>query len=399
MISVEEARERILAELVPLAAEVVALSDAWGRVASRDIRARLTQPPADVSAMDGYAIRVADGTRGARLRVIGEAPAGRPFEGALGSAEAVRVFTGSFIPAGADAVLLQEDARRDGDIVTVGEPVQTGRHIRRMGKDFAVGDVLVPAGRRMTPRDVGLAAAGNHPWIEVHQRPQVVLLATGDEIVFPGEAIPHGGIVSSNVHALAAMVRAVGGLATVLPIAPDDEAAIGAAVRAASRADMLVTTGGASVGDYDLVQSGLASQGMTLDFWKIAMRPGKPLMHGRIGRTPVLGLPGNPVSAFICGMLFVVSALRLLSGESGLEPPSTRAVLGSSLPANDRRADFLRASLRPGDPPVAIPAAVQDSSMLATLAHSDALIIRPPFAPALDAGSEVEVLCFAALGV
>ena len=399
MISVEQARERILAELAPLPAEVVALSDAWGRVASRDILARLTQPPGDVSAMDGYAIRAADGTPGALLRVVGEAPAGHPFEGAVGWAEAVRIFTGSLMPAGADAVLLQEDAGRNGDFVTVGERVQTGRHIRRMGSDFALGDVLVPAGRRMTPRDVGLAAAGNHPWIEVHRQPRVVLLGTGDEIVFPGEAIPDGGIVSSNVHALAAMVRAVGAVATILPVAPDDEAAIGAAAQAAFRVDMLVTTGGASVGDYDLVQSGLASQGMTLDFWKIAMRPGKPLMHGRIGRTPVLGLPGNPVSAFICAMLFMLPALRLLSGESALEPPTKRAVLGGSLPANDRRADFLRASLRPGDPPVAIPAAVQDSSMLATLAHSDALILRAPFAPALNAGSEVEVLCFAALGL
>src|SRR5271166_5080445 len=391
MISVEEARERILAGLVPLAAEIVALSEAWGRVAARDVRARLMQPPADVSAMDGYAVRAADGVLGARLRVIGAAPAGHPFAGLVGPGQAVRIFTGGVVPDGADSILLQEDAASDGDSVTVNEAVREGRHIRRAGKDFAVGDVLVSAGRRMTPRDVGLAAAGNHPW--------VVLLATGDEIVFPGEAIPQGGIVSSNVHALAAMARAAGALPTILPVAPDDEAAIGAAADAAVRADLLVTTGGASVGDHDLVQSGLAARGMTLDFWKIAMRPGKPLIHGRIGTTPVLGLPGNPVSAFVCALLFLLPAVRRLSGESATDPSAERAVLGAPLPANDRRADFLRAFLQPGDPPVATPAAVQDSSMLATLAHSDALILRAPFATALDAGAEVEVLSFAALGL
>ncbi|HKM64258.1 MAG TPA: gephyrin-like molybdotransferase Glp [Acidisphaera sp.] len=399
MISVEEARERILAGLVPLAAEIVALSEAWGRVAARDVRARLMQPPADVSAMDGYAVRAADGVLGARLRVIGAAPAGHPFAGLVGPGQAVRIFTGGVVPDGADSILLQEDAASDGDSVTVNEAVREGRHIRRAGKDFAVGDVLVSAGRRMTPRDVGLAAAGNHPWVEVHRRPEVVLLATGDEIVFPGEAIPQGGIVSSNVHALAAMARAAGALPTILPVAPDDEAAIGAAADAAVRADLLVTTGGASVGDHDLVQSGLAARGMTLDFWKIAMRPGKPLIHGRIGTTPVLGLPGNPVSAFVCALLFLLPAVRRLSGESATDPSAERAVLGAPLPANDRRADFLRAFLQPGDPPVATPAAVQDSSMLATLAHSDALILRAPFAPALDAGAEVEVLSFAALGL
>ena len=399
MISVEEARERILAGLVPLAAEIVALSEAWGRVAARDVRARLMQPPADVSAMDGYAVRAADGVLGARLRVIGAAPAGHPFAGLVGPGQAVRIFTGGVVPDGADSILLQEDAASDGDSVTVNEAVREGRHIRRAGKDFAVGDVLVSAGRRMTPRDVGLAAAGNHPWVEVHRRPEVVLLATGDEIVFPGEAIPQGGIVSSNVHALAAMARAAGALPTILPVAPDDEAAIGAAADAAVRADLLVTTGGASVGDHDLVQSGLAARGMTLDFWKIAMRPGKPLIHGRIGTTPVLGLPGNPVSAFVCALLFLLPAVRRLSGESATDPSAERAVLGAPLPANDRRADFLRAFLQPGDPPVATPAAVQDSSMLATLAHSDALILRAPFATALDAGAEVEVLSFAALGL
>ena len=328
-------------------------------MAARDVRARLMQPPADVSAMDGYAVRAADGVLGARLRVIGAAPAGHPFAGTVGPGQAVRIFTGGVVPDGADSILLQEDAASDGDVVTVNEAVREGRHIRRAGKDFAGGDVLVPAGRRMTPRDVGLAAAGNHPWIEVHRRPEVVLLATGDEIVFPGEPIPAGRHRQLQRRTRWPRWRArPARYPTILPVAPDDEAAIGAAADAAMRADLLVTTGGASVGEHDLVQSGLTARGMTLDFWKIAMRPGKPLIHGRIGTTPVLGLPGNPVSAFVCALLFLLPALRRLSGESATDPLPERAVLGAPLPANDRRADFLRAFLQPGDPPVAAPAPV-----------------------------------------
>ncbi len=331
MISVDEARARILADLRPTPAEIVALAEAWNRVTAAPVVARLTQPPADVSAMDGYALRAADGTLGARLSVVGAAPAGHPFDGSVGPGQTVRLFTGSIVPPGADAILLQEDATRDGDTVRVNEAVKAGRHIRRAGQDFSRGDTVVPAGRRITARDVGLAAAANHPWLSVHRRPRIAILATGDEIAMPGEPIPPGGIVSSNSHALAALVRAGGGLPTVLPIAADTQEAVAAVADAVAGADMLVTTGGASVGDHDLVISGLQSRGMVVDFWQIAMRPGKPLLFGRLapadGGVPVLGLPGNPVSALICSILFLLPAMSRLSGLPAAPPPITTAVL------------------------------------------------------------------------
>jgi molybdopterin molybdotransferase len=401
MISVAEARARILAGLTPTAPETVGLAEAWDRVTAAPVLARLDQPPHDVSAMDGYALRAADGTLGARLRVAGEAPAGHPWSGTLGPGEALRLFTGSFVPGGADAILLQEDATRDGDTVTVGEAVRAGRHIRRRGQDFTRDTEVVPAGRRLTARDIGLAAAANHPWLTVHRRPTVAVLATGDEIALPGEPIPPGGIVSSNAHALAALVRAAGGIPLVLPIAADDLGAIGAAADAAERADLLLTTGGASVGDHDLVVAALERRGLRVDFWKIAMRPGKPLMHGTLGRTPVIGLPGNPVSALVCALLFAVPALARLSGRAETGLPTERAVLAAPLAANDHRADHLRATLVPRDPelPLVTPAPVQDSSMLARLARADALILRDPNAPALEAGAEVPILRLDRLGI
>jgi molybdopterin molybdotransferase len=403
MLSVEEARARILAALAPTTPETVSLPEAWGRVTAEPVIARLTQPPADVSAMDGYAVRAADAEAGARLRVIGSAPAGRPFEGAVGLGEAVRIFTGGFLPAGADSILPQEDAEAGADgTVLVKETVRHGRWVRRRGLDFAEGEAVIPAGRRLSARDIGLAAASNHAWIAVHAAPRVGILATGDEIALPGDPIPRGGIVSSNAHALAALVRAGGGVPVVLPIAPDDTAAIAAAARAAQGCDLLVTTGGASVGDHDLVQQALGPEGFALDFWKIAMRPGKPLIFGRLGRTPLLGLPGNPVSALVCGVIFLLPALARLSGLPGDPPRTRRAVTGAPLAANDRRQDFLRARLdEPADegPPVATPFPVQDSSMLATLARADALILRAPHAAALPAGSPVEVIVLAELGL
>ena len=291
MLSVEEARARILAPLRPTAPEIVALAEAWSRVTAAPILARLDQPPADVSAMDGYALRAADeGTR----RVVGSAPAGHPYGGVIGAGEALRLFTGSFVPEGADAILLQEDAARDGDQVTPTAPLRAATHIRRRGQDFSAGDTLIPAGTRLDARGIGLAAAGNHAWAAVHRRPTVAILATGDEIALPGDPIPPGGIVSSNAHALAALVRARGGLPVILPIAGDTRDAIAAAAASVRGMDLLLTTGGASVGDHDLVQPGLAEQGFVLDFWKIAMRPGKPLIAGRLGDTAVIGLPGTP---------------------------------------------------------------------------------------------------------
>lgn len=402
MIAVEEARSRILEALASTAAETVPLAAAGGRVLARPVHARLTQPPADVSAMDGYAVRAADAKEGATLRVVGSAPAGHPFEGAVREGEAVRIFTGAVLPEGADAILLQEDAEAAEDRVRVGETVRPDRWIRRRGLDFAEGEMLLPAGRRLTARDVGLAAAANHPWLFVHRRPRIGILATGDEIALPGEPVPSGGIVSSNAHALAALVRARGGEPLVLPIAPDDEAAIAEAAGAARGCDLLVTTGGASVGEHDLVQSALGPEGFALDFWRIAMRPGKPLIWGRLGQTPLLGLPGNPVSALVCGVVFLLPALgRLSGGSEETAMRTTRARLGAPLGGNDRRFDFLRARLeRSGeDEPVALPFPVQDSSMLKTLARADALVLRPPHAPGAAAGDIVEIIALAELGI
>ncbi|MFM7304915.1 MAG: gephyrin-like molybdotransferase Glp, partial [Alphaproteobacteria bacterium] len=356
---------------------------------------------AAVSAMDGYALRAADGVLGAKLAVIGAAPAGHPFAGVVGPGQAVRIFTGGFVPEGADAILLQEDAEASDGCVVVKESVTFGRWVRKRGLDFAEGEALLAAGRRLTARDIGLAAASNNPWLAVHRRPRIGILATGDEIALPGDPIPPGGIVSSNAHALAALIRAAGGEPIVLPIAPDDASAIADVAAAAQAYDMLVTTGGASVGEHDLIQQALGNEGFELGFWKIAMRPGKPLIWGRLGRVPVLGLPGNPVSALVCAIIFLLPALARLAGLPGAPTPSRRVTCATPLAENDRRADFLRASLdADADGRITVrPFPVQDSSMLATLARAEALVLRAPFAPALPAGAEVEAIMLGELGV
>jgi molybdopterin molybdotransferase len=401
MISVEEARGRILAGLVPTGAESVALSEAWGRVLARPVVARLTQPPVDVSAMDGYALRTADGVEGAELAVIGAAPAGHPFARAIGPGEAIRIFTGGALPPGADAILLQEDAVAAEGRVRVGETVRPERWIRRAGLDFSAGETLLAPGRRLTARDIGLAAAANHPWLAVHRAPRIGILATGDEIVLPGEPLPPGGIVSSNAHALAALVRAAGGVPLVLPIAGDTVEDIGAAAESARICDLMVTTGGASVGEHDLVQKALGPHGFALDFWQIAMRPGKPLIWGRLGQTPMLGLPGNPVSSMVCGIVFLWPAIARLAGRPAAPPPLHQAVAGADLPQNDRREDYLRAQLsRDAEGRlVATALARQDSSMLRSLAGAEALLRRPAHATAVSAGSPVEVVLLSELGL
>ena len=401
MMGVAEARARILAPLRPTPAETVALAQGWGRVLAAPVTARLTQPPADVSAMDGYALRAAGGVLGATLRVVGAAPAGHPFAGQVGPGEAVRLFTGSVVPTGADCILLQEDATRDGATVTVREACTPGRHIRRAGQDFSVGDVLLQPGRRLGARDIGLAAAANHPWLAVHRRPRVAVLATGDEIAMPGEPVVPGGIVSSNSHAIAALIRAGGGEPVVLPVVPDDRAAIAATVDGLGGVELLVTTGGASVGEHDLVQAALAERGFELDFWKIAMRPGKPLIAGRVAGTPVLGLPGNPVSALICAALFLLPSLDVLGGLPAAAPRTERAVLGQAVERNDGRADHLRAQLTTGEGGllVATPFPRQDSGMLSLLARADCLVLRAPHAPPVEAGGEVEVIRLDSLGL
>ncbi len=400
MISVDEARDRILAALSPTAPETVPLAQGWGRVLARPVLSRVTQPPADVSAMDGYAVRAADATLGAVLKLVGTSPAGHPWEGTVGPGETVRIFTGGFMPAGADGVLLQEDATADGTAITVNEAVAANRWVRPRGLDFAEGEALLPAGHRLTARDIGLAAAANHPWLAVHRAPRIGILATGDEIALPGDPLPPGGIVSSNAHALAALVRAGGGDPLVLPIAPDDSQAIAEAAQAARACDMLVTTGGASVGEHDLVQAALGPQGFALDFWQIAMRPGKPLIWGRLGQVPLLGLPGNPVSALVCAVQFLLPALARLSGGEAKPPPTLRVRAGAAMAANDKRFDHLRARLETRDgETVVVPFAKQDSSMLKTLARADALVLRAAHAPAVAVGEMVDVIPLAQLGL
>ena len=394
MLSVDEARARILAPLRATSTELVGLAEAWSRVLASPVVARLTQPPTNMSAMDGYAVRAEDCTAGSRLTVIGSAPAGHPFSGTLRSGEAVRLFTGSVVPDGADTILLQEDADSEGDTVEVRETCPPGRHIRLRGQDFLAGDTLLQPGRQLGSRDIGLAAAANYPWLTVHRRPRVAILATGDEISMPGEPVSAGGIVSSNAHALAALVRARGGDPVLLPVAADDRKALAALIDQVRGMHILVTTGGASVGEHDLVQAALGDHGFELDFWKIAMRPGKPLIAGRVFDVPVLGLPGNPVSAYVCAILFLLPAIDLLAGRPAGQLSPERAILGVPLKANDARADYLRSTLvvREDGASVISPFSRQDSGMFSVLARADALLLRPPFAAAAESGSEVEMI-------
>ena len=397
LLSVADAQALVLKDAQPLAAENVPLAQAHGRVLAADLAALRTQPPAAVSAMDGYAVRAEDvATAPARLRLIGEVAAGHPFDHPVGAGEAARIFTGGVVPAGADTIVIQEHTAREGDCVIVQKASSAGRHIRREGLDFKAGDVLLPRGRRLTARDLALAAAMNHPEVPVHRRAKVAVLATGDELVMPGTTPGHGQIVYSNGFALMAQVAAEGADVIDLGIAPDRlDATVAAVARAkALGVDVLVTTGGASVGDHDLVQKAFAAEGMALSFWKVALRPGRPLMHGHLGAMEVLGLPGNPVSAFVCGVLFLSPLLRRLAGRADLGPDTESAVLGCELPANDERTDYMRADLSrgPDGSLVATAYRVQDSSMLAPLASAGCLVIREPYAPPAAAGARCAIV-------
>ena len=398
LISVAQALEQVLAHATQLPAAEIALEAADGCVLAYDLEALRTQPPADVSAMDGYAVRAAD-VAGApvRLKVIGEVPAGRPFGAAVGTGQAARIFTGGVVPAGADTVVIQEVTTRNGDVVEVQKPTAKGRNVRPKGLDFRSGEVLLRKGHRLTARDLALAAAMNHPLVPVHRRPKIALLATGDELVPPGREPGPGQIVYSNGFSLAALARAEGAEVTDLGIIHDTLQATITAIRDARDlpADILVTTGGASVGDYDFVQQAFAKEGMELSFWKVAMRPGRPLLHGRLDAMHVLGLPGNPVSSYVCAFLFLVPLIRRMSGRTDLALPTESAVLGVDLPENDERADYLRATLCAGsDGLIATPFPVQDSSMMAPLAKSNCLLIREPYATAAKAGSRCMIVKF-----
>ena len=394
MISVAGALQRVLDGVDFMPNETVAIAAAHGRVLARDVVARLTQPPSNVSAMDGYAVRAADvETVPTILTQIGEAAAGSAFDGAIGAGQTVRIFTGAPVPRGADAIVIQEDTETDGDRITMTEAATQGRFIRPAGLDFKVGDVGITAHRVLSARDIGLAAAMNVPWLTVTRAPRIALLATGDEIVRPGEPVGPNQIISSNTLALMGLIKACGGEAIDLGIARDDEDSLRALAAGARGADMLVTLGGASVGDHDLVRKVLGQDGLELNFWRIAMRPGKPLIFGRIGDTPMMGMPGNPVSSLVCGLVYLRPAIRAMLG---LNPHATThsALLGRDLAANDQRQDYLRAAATTdaNGQMVVTPFDKQDSSMLSRLTRADCLVLRPPHAEAAKAGDRVEIL-------
>jgi molybdopterin molybdotransferase len=398
LLSVADARARILEGAAALPQEWVPLAAAHGRTLSADLIARRTQPPFAASAMDGYALRGADASDGAILTVIGEAPAGRAFSGRIGPGETVRIFTGAPVPDGADTVLIQEnvDVLPDNRI-RVTEAPAVGRNIRAEGLDFRQGETLLHAGHRLDWKDIALAAAMNYPDLPVSRAPRIGILATGDELVAPGSTPRADQIIASNSYGLAAFVASRGGVPVDLGIAPDDRADLIRRLTAATTGeiDVLVTLGGASVGDHDLVREALGAVGLDLAFWKIAMRPGKPLMFGRLADTRVIGLPGNPVSSLVGAILFLGPLIGALSGQAVDGQPSIEtAILAADMKPNDSRADYIRATLTSHDDglPRANPFDVQDSSMLRRFVSADCLIIRPLHAPAAAAGERVQII-------
>ncbi|MGH6837066.1 MAG: molybdopterin molybdotransferase MoeA [Methylocella sp.] len=397
LLSVAQARARILTDVAndrPF--EIIPLERASGRTLAMFLAANCTQPPTAVSAMDGYAVRARDLAQlPVKLKQIGESTAGHGFPGSLGPKETVRIFTGAPMPGGCDTILIQENARVDGGFVEPLETVASGRHVRAKGIDFSEGEVLLTAGTRLCASNIALVAAMNFAEVAVTRRPRVGILATGDELVRPGATIGADQIVASNFFAIAALVEAAGGEPLDLGIAKDELGAIEESIGAARAVDVLVTLGGASVGDYDLVKPALAKQGMELSFWKVAMRPGKPMIHGHLGPMIILGLPGNPVAAFVAGIVFLVPLLRALCGDPDAgRDESESAILGKALRGNDSRQDFLRATLRPGETglPIATPFEIQDSSLLRILAQSQCLVVREPHAEPAAAGDACRII-------
>lgn len=385
MISVDEALARCLALAQPMGVETVGLRAAHGRMMAAPVTARLTQPPFDTSAMDGYALG-AVGAVGAGYTVVGESAAGRRYAGAIGPSQAVRIFTGAPLPMGAVAIAMQEDVARAGDSITLTAPAPLGAHIRPMGQDFAAGDVLAP--RVLRAPDLGLLAAMNIPEVSVYRRPVVAIIATGNELVAVGGDPSPDQIIASNGYAIAAIAESAGAEVRMLPIAPDDQGALAYVFGLAQGADVIVTIGGASVGDHDLVGEVAADLGMDRAFWRIAMRPGKPLMAGRLMGAAMLGLPGNPVSSIVCAHLFLGPMLRAMQGQDPDLHIKT-GVLGADLPPNGPRAHYMRANVVDG---VITPFTAQDSARLRLLTQANALLIHPADCPAMAAGAHVSYI-------
>ncbi|MGQ3674688.1 molybdopterin molybdotransferase MoeA [Xanthobacter sp. TB0139] len=398
--SVEDALKLILSSARLLEAEQVPVGLAAGRVLAEDLPARRSQPPADMSAMDGYAVRAEDVSLSpVDLQIIGESAAGRPFEGILKTGEAVRIFTGGVMPAGADSVVIQEDTHRIDRCVTINSFRQSGQNVRKMGADFQAGMPGLRAGRRLTARDIMLAAAMDHATVPVTRRPRVALLQTGDELVLPGKGRGSDAeIVVSNAFGLAALAHKLGADVTDLGIVPDDMEQIRAAVSHGTGGgfDLFISSGGASVGEHDLVAPAMRAEGVELHLHKLALKPGKPLMFGSRGQVLCLGLPGNPVSSHVCSILFMAPLLRAMQGEETTGPETTVARLAVDMPPNGPRRDFMRATFR-ADADGALqvtPASTQDSAMLSLLATSNCLLVRPPHACAAQAGDSCEILPF-----
>ena len=395
MISVDEAGTRIRRNLKRVPFEEVALSQCTGRVLAVDVVSSVTKPPAAVSSMDGYAVRAIDvATVPTILDIVGEAPAGHALTGSIGPGEAVRIFTGGVLPVGADSVVIQENAVRDGSRVTVQESVHAGRFVRRRGLDFAEGDAAGLAGRLLGPREIGLIASMNASWVRVARRPRVAIMGTGDELVRPGDVPRPDQVVSSNSLVLGALVTQAGGEAVNLGIARDNRQSILDCLCHAAGSDMLVATGGMSVGEHDLVRKVMDDQGMDLDFWKVAMRPGKPLAFGLLDSMPVLGFPGNPVSTLVCGHLFLRPAIHTMLGRVDGDIGDETAITTTDLAVNDERQDYLRAThARSASGQLEVTTFDrQDSSMVAVLASASCFIIRAPHAPAVPAGGHVTVM-------
>ncbi len=395
MISVEQARDNIRAGVALVSCETISIDQALGRVLGENVRSRLTQPPKDVSSMDGYAVRATDvSNTPVTLTLVGESQAGCGFDGEVQAGQTVRIFTGAPVPAGADAIVIQEVTDVNGDHVSIKEPSAAGKYIRTQGLDFKTGDVLLSEGTVLSARGIGLLAAMNVPWVKVRRRPRVGIIATGDEIVMPGDPLGPDQIISSNSLSVSGYVSALGGEPVLLGIAGDTVQSLREILTATHGMDLIITIGGASVGDYDLVQKVMGEKGLKLDFYRIAMRPGKPLIFGHLDEIPVLGLPGNPVSAGATCAIFLTLVMDIMLGINAEDDAPETAILACALEKNDKRQDYLRAELHKAEDGelTVTPFGPQDSSMMELFARADCLVVRPPHALPAKAGERVEIM-------